>query len=89
MRAPAAWLYLDANGFFVSCDGATDVRVRGRPVRVVAGATYVEAPLIAVKKVARRPGVGLVQRYTDLTAQLRHAEDATRCLCSRGEAASR
>ena len=32
MLAPGPWLYLDADGFFASCEEAADRRLHGRPV---------------------------------------------------------
>ena len=55
LRAP--WLYLDADGFFASCEEAADRRLHGRPVGVVGGRPYGDAPLIAVNTVAKRAGV--------------------------------
>ena len=52
-----AWLYLDADGFFASCEEAADPELHGRPVGVVAGAVYADAPLIAVNTAAKRAGV--------------------------------
>ena len=40
MSAPAPWLYLDADGFFASCEEAADPALHGRPVGVVAGEPY-------------------------------------------------
>ena len=57
MSGPAPWLYLDADGFFASCEEAADVRLHGRPVGVVAGSVYADAPLIAVNTAAKRAGV--------------------------------
>ena len=57
VSAPAPWLYLDADGFFASCEEAADPRLHGRPVGVVAGSAYADAPLIAVNTVAKRAGV--------------------------------
>ena len=54
MSGPAPWLYLDADGFFASCEEAADPRLHGRPVGVVAGSAYADAPLIAVNTVAKR-----------------------------------
>lgn len=54
---PAPWLYLDADGFFASCEEAADPALYGRPVGVVAGDPYPDAPLIAVNTVAKRAGV--------------------------------
>ena len=51
------WLYLDADGFFASCEEAADPRLHGHPVGVVAGSAYADAPLIAVNTVAKRAGV--------------------------------
>ena len=65
MRAPAPWLYLDCDGFFASCEEAADPRLHGRPVGVVAGATYADAPLIAVNTVAKRAGVRSGDRLCD------------------------
>ena len=48
------WLYLDADGFFASCEEAADPRLHGRPVGVVAGSAYADAPLIAVNTSAFR-----------------------------------
>ena len=55
MAAP--WLYLDADGFFASCEEAADSALHGRPVGVVAGDPYPDAPLIAVNTIAKRAGV--------------------------------
>ena len=57
MLAPGPWLYLDADGFFASCEEASDRRLHGRPLGVVAGRPYADAPLIAVNTVAKRAGV--------------------------------
>ena len=57
MLAPRPWLYLDADGFFASCEEAADWRLHGRPVGVVAGRPYADAPLIAVNNAAKRVGV--------------------------------
>ena len=57
MSGPPPWLYLDADGFFASCEEAADPRLHGRPVGVVAGSAYADAPLIAVNTVAKRAGV--------------------------------
>ena len=51
------WLYLDCDGFFASCEEAADPALYGRPVGVVAGDPYADAPLIAVNSVAKRAGV--------------------------------
>ena len=65
MPAPAPWLYLDADGFFASCEEAADPALHGCPVGVVAGATYADAPLIAVNTVAKRAGVRSGDRLAD------------------------
>ena len=65
MRGPAVWLYLDADGFFASCEEAADPRLHGRPVGVVAGSAYADAPLIAVNTVAKRAGVRSGDRVRD------------------------
>ena len=65
MPVPPPWLYLDADGFFASCEEAADPRLHGRPVGVVAGASYPEAPLIAVNTVAKRAGVRSGDRLCD------------------------
>ena len=65
MPAPASWLYLDADGFFASCEEAADPRMHGRPVGVVAGSPYAEAPLIAVNTTAKRAGVRSGDRLRD------------------------
>ena len=57
MSGRPPWLYLDADGFFASCEEAADPRLHGRPVGVVAGSAYADAPLIAVNTVAKRAGV--------------------------------
>ena len=61
----ASWLYLDADGFFASCEEAADPRLHGRPVGVVAGSAYADAPLIAVNTVAKRAGVRSGDRVRD------------------------
>ena len=65
MVAPAPWLYLDADGFFASCEEAADPRLHGRAVGVVAGSAYPDAPLIAVNTVAKRAGVRSGDRVRD------------------------
>ena len=65
MLAAGPWLYLDADGFFASCEEASDSRLHGRPVGVVAGRPYSEAPLIAVNSVAKRAGVRSGSRVCD------------------------
>ena len=65
MLAPGPWLYVDADGFFASCEEAADVRLHGRPVGVVAGRPYADAPLIAVNTVAKRAGVRSGSRVCD------------------------
>ena len=65
MSAPAPWLYLDADGFFASCEEAADPRLHGRPVGVVAGRAYADAPLIAVNTAAKRAGVRSGDRLRD------------------------
>ena len=57
MSAPAPWLYLDADGFFASCEEAADPALHGCPVRVVVDRPYADAPLIAVNTAAKRAGV--------------------------------
>ena len=63
------WLYLDADGFFASCEEAADARLHGRPVGVVAGAAYADAPLIAVNTVAKREGLRSGFRVRDARAR--------------------
>ena len=65
VSGPAPWLYLDADGFFASCEEAADPRLHGRPVGVVAGSAYADAPLIAVNTVAKRAGVRSGDRVRD------------------------
>ena len=65
MLGPGPWLYLDADGFFASCEEAADARLHGRPVGVVAGRPYADAPLIAVNSVAKREGVRLGDRVRE------------------------
>ena len=65
MSGQAPWLYLDADGFFASCEEAADPRLHGRPVGVVAGSPYAEAPLIALNTVAKRDGVRSGDRVRD------------------------
>ena len=65
MSGPAPWLYLDADGFFASCEEAADPRLHGRAVGVVAGNPYADAPLIAVNTVAKRAGVRSGDRLRD------------------------
>ena len=65
MAALAPWLYLDADGFFASCEEAADPALHGRAVGVVAGAEYADAPLIAVNTVAKRAGVRSGDRVGD------------------------
>ena len=60
-----SWLYLDADGFFASCEEAADPRLHGRPVGVVAGSPYADAPLIAVNTTAKRAGVRSGDRLRD------------------------
>ena len=62
------WLYLDADGFFASCEEAADPALHGRPVGVVAGEPYADAPLIAVNTVAKRAGVRSGDRVCDARA---------------------
>ena len=62
------WLYLDADGFFASCEEAADPALHGRPVGVVAGDPYPDAPLIAVNTVAKRAGVRSGDRVCDARA---------------------
>ena len=62
------WLYLDADGFFASCEEAADPALYGRPVGVVAGEPYADAPLIAVNTVAKRAGVRSGDRVCDARA---------------------
>ena len=68
MPVPAPWLYLDADGFFASCEEAADPRLHGRAVGVVAGSAYPDAPLIAVNTVAKRAGVRSGDRVRDARA---------------------
>ena len=65
MPARPPWLYLDADGFFASCEEAADPRLHGRPVGVVAGSTYADAPLIAVNTAAKLAGVRSGDRVCD------------------------
>ena len=65
MPGPAPWLYLDADGFFASCEEAADPRLHGHPVGVVAGSPYPDAPLIAVNTTAKRAGVRSGDRLRD------------------------
>ena len=65
MHAPGPWLYLDADGFFASCEEAADPRLHGRAVGVVAGRSYPDAPLIAVNTAAKRAGVRSGDRVSD------------------------
>ena len=65
VSSPALWLYLDADGFFASCEEAADPRLHGRAVGVVAGSAYADAPLIAVNTVAKRAGVHSGDRVRD------------------------
>ena len=65
MRAAGPWRYLDADGFFASCEEAVDPRLHGRPVGVVAGRPYADAPLIAVNSCAKRAGVRSGDRVCD------------------------
>ena len=67
MLAPGPWLYLDADGFFASCEEASDSRLYGRPVGVVAGRSYADAPLIAVNTAAKRAGVRSGDRVPSAT----------------------
>ena len=69
MGAPGPWLYLDADGFFASCEEAADPRLHGRPVGVVAGRPYADAPLIAVNTAAKRTGVRSGYRLRDARAR--------------------
>ena len=62
------WLYLDADVFFASCEEAADPALHGRPVGVVAGEPYADAPLIAVNTVAKRAGVRSGDRVCDARA---------------------
>ena len=61
-------MYLDADGFFASCEEAADPRLHRRPVGVVAGNFYDDAPLIAVNTVAKRAGVRSGDRLCDARA---------------------
>ena len=63
------WLYLDADGFFASCEEAADPRLHGRAVGVVAGEVYPGAPLIAVNTCAKRAGVRSGHRVCDARAR--------------------
>ena len=65
MFAPVPWLYLDADGFFASCEEAADPALHGRPVDVVASDPYADAPLIAVNTVAQAAGVRSGNRLSD------------------------
>ena len=65
MSGPAPWLYLDADGFFASCEEAADPHLHGRAVGVVAGSAYPHAPLIAVNTTAKRAGVRSGDRVCD------------------------
>ena len=65
MSGPAPWLYLDADGFFASCEEAADPRLHGCAVGVVAGSAYADAPLIAVNTAAKRAGVRSGDRVSD------------------------
>ena len=63
--APAPWLYLDADGFFASCEEASAPALRGRPLGVVAGEAYPDAPLIAVNSLAKSLGARSRDRVRD------------------------
>ena len=65
MPPRASWLYLDADGFFASCEEAADPRLHGHPAGVVAGSPYPDAPLIAVNTTAKRAGVRSGDRLRD------------------------
>ena len=65
VAALSPWLYLDADGFFASCEEAADPALHGRAVGVVAGSAYADAPLIAVNTVAKRAGVRSGDRVRD------------------------
>ena len=65
MSVPAPWLYLDADGFFASCEEAADPALHGRPVGVVAGGPYPAAPLIAVNTAAKAADVRSGDRLCD------------------------
>ena len=54
--------------FFASCEEAADPALHGRPVGVVAGEPYADAPLIAVNTVAKRAGVRSGDRVCDARA---------------------
>ena len=69
MPARASWLYLDAGGFFASCEEAADPRLPGRAVGVVTGSTYPDAPLIAVNTAAKRADVRSGDRVRDAREQ--------------------
>ena len=51
------WLYLDADGFFASCEEASDPLLHGRPLAVIAGDVHHGAVLIAVNAAAKRNGI--------------------------------
>lgn len=78
MSAPVPWLYLDADGFFASCEEAADPALHGRPVGVVAGDPYAEAPLIAVNTVANRFGMWLDKQRSRVASTLRVPSAAPR-----------
>lgn len=59
------WLYLDADGFFASCEEVASPALRGRPVWVVAGDVYADARLIAVNTAAKRASVRSGDRVCD------------------------
>ena len=54
MPGPAPWLYLDADGFFASCEEAADPRLHGRAAVSSPASAYPDAPLIAVNTAAKR-----------------------------------
>ena len=67
-RMAAPWLYLDADGFFASCEEAADPALHGCPVGVVAGEDFADAPLIAVNTIAKRAGVRSGDRVCEARA---------------------
>ena len=80
MAARNRWLYLDADGFFASCEDAADPNLYGCPVGVVARRPYADAPLIAVNTTAKPAGV----RAGDPVAKPWDSPDTEWCREDRG-----
>ena len=67
MTAPAPWFYLDADGFFASCEEAADPALHGRPVGVVVDRPYADAPSSRSTPPRSAPG------FARAIVSLRHA----------------